>query len=164
MENLRTYFIRERGKEDASKGGSGSALTDVKKSGWTWYASLEWLKDHIKAKETFSNLDLSNDETSSIKESNEESKKTHNPPNKKIKFEDKLISVADNLIGKMENMSSSSVPSKVEKTEDGVFSELLVKKLAKIPEGEVKEDLKLEILAKVNKVTFYRPISTWICI
>ena len=162
MENLRTYFIRERGKEDASKGGSGSAASDVKKSDWTWYASLEWLKDHIKPKESFSNLDINNDETSNIKESNEQSK-TLNPPNKKIKFEDKLISVADNLIGKMENMSS--VPPKSEeklkeKTEDEVFSQLVLKKLAKIPEGEIKEDLKLEILAKINKVTFYRPICT----
>lgn len=146
--------MKEKGKEDVSKNGSGSAATVVKKSSWQWFGSLEWLKDHIKPKDTFSNL------STSAESSGQSSEETplKSPPEKKVKFEDKLLATADNLIKQIQTPSTTNMTK--EKTEDELFGELVTKKLSKISDGEVKEDLKLEILSKINKTTFYRPIGT----
>ncbi|KAJ7392885.1 hypothetical protein OS493_010546 [Desmophyllum pertusum] len=56
LENIRTYFGKEYGKECEGKPKSGSGAVEAFKSAWPWYESLKWLKDHISQKESTTNL------------------------------------------------------------------------------------------------------------
>ena len=56
IENLRTYFGKEYGKECETKPKSGSGAVQAFKSSWPWCESQKWLKDQIGQKESISNL------------------------------------------------------------------------------------------------------------
>lgn len=70
IENLRTYFGKEYGKECETKPKSGSGAVQAFKSSWPWYESLKWLKDHIGQKESISNLVVNLDATTDSDGSN----------------------------------------------------------------------------------------------
>ena len=49
LENLRTYFGKEYGKELESKPRSGSGVVKAFHSSWPYYKSLMFLKDQIRS-------------------------------------------------------------------------------------------------------------------
>ena len=52
IDNLRTYFGKECGKEALYKPKSGSAQKSPFKSSWPWFSELLWLKDHLAIKDS----------------------------------------------------------------------------------------------------------------
>ena len=162
LENLRTYFGREHGKELEYKTKSGASAKEPFKSAWPWYSSLNWLKDHILCKETTSNLgfeiesvedesDVSNSSSSSVS-----TYKAYSRP-QKVKAEDKLVKAAEAIVNKIPSfgcMPSHSSPKKARLTDDEHFGQLVARELAKLPESEEKECLKLNIQILIKDAQF----------
>ena len=58
----------------------------------------------------------------------------------------------------MSKMPPPSVPK--EFTDDEIFGQLISRKLSKIPEGEDKENIKLEMQLLINRTMFRRNYNT----
>ncbi|KAJ7377689.1 hypothetical protein OS493_027251 [Desmophyllum pertusum] len=103
LENIRTYFGKEDGKECEVKPKSGSGAVEAFKSAWPWYKSLKWLKDHISQKESITNLvDLDPDSDSS----NSSVASAINPKKgKKIKVsaEEKIVQAAEAIVANFQH-------------------------------------------------------------
>ena len=158
IENLRTYFAKECGKESEVKPKSGSGLKTPFKSSWPYYKDLAWLRDHIAYSDSASNLfslpqviavDEGNDvgEVNSDFQNQNHEEMVHAPSRKRPKQgEDRLVKAAEEMVKTMASFGKPSErPTLQPITEDELFGKLIAKKLCKIPEGETKDDLKLHI-------------------
>ena len=96
LENLRTYFGKEYGKECEVKPKSGSGAVVPFKSTWPWYESLKWLTDHIAQKETISNLVADVDTVNDPDGSNSSFPTlTKNGKKTKVSAEEKIVQAAE---------------------------------------------------------------------
>ena len=159
LENLRTYFGKEHGKELEYKPKSGASAEEPFKSAWPWYTLLSWLKDRISCKETISNLgfeiesvedesDVSNSSSSSVS-----TYKVYSRP-QKMKAEDKLVKAAEAIVNTIPSfgyMPSHSSPKQTRLRDDEHFGQLVARKLAKFPESEEKECVKLNIQSLIKE-------------
>ena len=121
-----------------------------------------WLKDHIATKDSISNLNsqVEVDEDSNNSSSFSASFSTYSTPRKNTKpnAEEKIIKATIAIADKIpdfESMKASS-PKKAKLSDDDHFGQMIARKLEKIPEGEEKEDLKLEIQMLIRNVQFRR--------
>ena len=137
LENLRTYFGRENGKEVEWQPKSGAAAKEPFKSSWPWYNSLKWLKDHFGAKDSISNLNSSlqgNDSSFSSSFGVHTSSQRAQKPT----VEDNIIKAAEAIANKTPDFqslkTSAPSPKKAKYTDDEHFGQLLARKLEKIPE------------------------------
>ncbi|XP_073240346.1 uncharacterized protein [Porites lutea] len=146
IENLRTYFGKEYGKECETKPKSGSGAVQAFKSSWPWYESLKWLKDHIGQKESISNLVVNVDATTDSDGSNSSViTPITNKKGKKIKLsaEEKIVQAAEAIAEKFPTLPSEA--GNVRVTDDELYGQMIARKLSTLPEGEEKESLKLDI-------------------
>ena len=161
LENLRTYFGKEVGKEKECQPKSGAAAKEAFKSSWPWFNSLMWLKDHMGTKDSTSNLNssLEDDEISTCSSSGYSSSRKNPKPN----VEEKIIKAAEAIANKIPDFQSlkTSSPKKARLSDDDHFGQMIARKLEKIPEGEEKENLKLEIQMLIKNVQFGRRLNTF---
>ena len=156
--SLKNYFCKERGKVNCSKK-SGAAESDVYKVRWKFYESLKFLDEHISPKPTVSSFTPSRSSStdSSTSEVNSpalatptrpfKTARTENGPNENSERIAKLMDTAASLLARPE------VPS-VEKDEDDIFGDLLVKMLKRIPNGQTKDMLKINLQQMVCHVSY----------
>lgn len=158
IENLRTYFGKEYGKECETKPKSGSGAVQAFKSSWPWYESLKWLKDHIGQKESISNLVVNLDATTDSDGSNSSViTPITNKKGKKIKLsaEEKIVQAAEAIAEKFPTLPSGAGNMRVTDDElDDDDGQMIARKLSTLPEGEVKESLKLDIQVLIKNVMF----------
>ena len=155
IENLRTYFGKEYGKEIENKPKSGSGAAQTFKSSWPWYESLKWLKDHIGQKESVSNLVVNLDATtdSDCSSSSVVSSITNKKGKKvKVSAEEKIVQAAEAIAEKFPTLPSGAVNVRV--TDDEHYGQMIARKLSNLPEGEEKESLKLDIQVLIKNVMF----------
>ena len=114
------------------------------KSSWPWYESLKWLKDHISQKESISNLVVELDGTTDSDCSN--SSVVTPLKGKKIKLS------AEAIAEKFPTLPSGAGNGRM--TDDELYGQMIARKLSNLPEGEVKESLKLDIQILIKNVTF----------
>ena len=155
IENLRTYFGKEYGKESETKPKSDSGAVQAFKSSWPWYESLKWLKDHIGQKESISNLVVNLDATTDSDGSNSSViTPITNKKGKKIKLsaEEKIVQAAEAIAEKFPTLPSGAGNMRV--TDDELYGQMIARKLSTLPEGEEKESLKLDIQVLIKNVMF----------
>ena len=77
--------------------------------------------------------------------------------------EEKLIRTAENIVEKIPSfpvLPAVPSPKKQKMSDDELFGQLIANKLSKIPEGEEKESLKLDIQFLIKNVQFGRNTQT----
>ena len=123
--------LRSQYKSAKTKSSSGTA--GVKKPTWPFFDSLKFLDDNLTVKGTSSSINLS--EVSQFKKKRKEvnSSKVEQWMTNQNALMSKLIQSYD------EPKESTFV------TEDELFGQVIAKSIAKIPDGEIKEELKIEI-------------------
>ena len=133
MASLRSYYcqLRSQYKSAKTKGGSGTA--DIKKPTWPFFDSVKFLDDTLTVKGTSSSINLS--EVSQFKK----------------KMKEANSSEVDGWMTNQNALMSKLIQSYDEPkestfvTEDELLGQVIAKSIAKIPDGEIKEELKIEI-------------------
>lgn len=152
IENLRTYFGKECGKENEWKPKSGSAHKTPFKSSWPWYTELTWLKDHIGCKESTSNLSMG----MAVKVEDDVDSPQQAPTRKRGRGnsgEERLIKAAEDMVAKFPAFGGPPT-AKPSSTDDELFGQLVARKMSKLPENEEKEDLKLNIQLLIKQAMY----------
>ena len=133
MASRRSYYCQLRSQYKSAKTKSGSGTADIKKPTSPFFDSLKFLDDNLTVKGTSSSINLS--EVSQFKKKRKEvnSSKVEQWMTNQNALMSKLIQSYD------EPKESTFV------TEDELFGQVIAKSIAKIPDGEIKEELKIEI-------------------
>ena len=133
MASLRSYYcqLRSQYKSAKTKGGSGTA--DIKKPTWPFFDSVKFLDDNLTVKGTSSSINLS--EVSQFKKKMKEANSSE---------VDEWMTNQNALMSKL--IQSYDEPKESTfVTEDELFGQVIAKSIVKIPDGEIKEELKIEI-------------------
>ena len=161
MNNLRVYFNVQKNKVESSKG-SGGATSSVFKPTWKFYDELEFVRDMVNARKTFSNIGEDEDLLmESISGSRRKDRKKSQPiPNPAVDVMKEATSVLKNLSQRTNSLGDSDVPSTVtsqSKSLDDFFGETIGKLMQEIPDGMNKDMLKLEIQNLIYKTKYLPP-------
>ena len=108
-------------------------MADIKKSTWSFFDSLKSLDDNLTVKGTSSSINLSGVFQVKKKRKEVNSSEVDEWMKNQNAFMSNLIQLYD------EPKESTFV------TEDELFGQVIAKSIAKIPDGEIKEELKIEI-------------------
>lgn len=152
LENLRTYFGKEYGKELESKPRSGSGAVKAFHSSWPYYKSLMFLKDQIRSdRPNVCNLTVEDDLDSacSVAQDPETPKKPVKKTTKKVTTEECLIKAAEQIVEKIPPGPTIS-PNRSKLSDDEHFGQTVARQLARLEEGEEKENLKLQIQVLIH--------------
>ena len=123
--------MRSQYKSAKTKSGSGTA--DIKKSTWPFFDSLKFLDDNLAVNGTSSSINLS--EVSQFKKKRKEVNSSE---------VDEWVTNQNVLVSKL--IQSYDEPKESTfLTEHELFGQAIVKSIAKIPDGEITEELKIEI-------------------
>ena len=133
MASLRSYYCQLRSQYKSAKTKSGSETADIKKTTWPFFDSLKFLDDNLTVKDTSSSINLS--EVSQFKKKRKEVNSSE---------VDEWMTNQNALMSKL--IQSYDEPKESTfMTEDGLFGQVIAKSIAKIPDGEIKEELKIEM-------------------
>ena len=131
--SLRSYCCQLRSQYKSAKTNNGSGTADIKKPTWLFFDSLKFLGDNLTVKGTSSSINLI--EVSQFKKKRKEvnSSEVDEWMTNQNALMSKLIQSYD------EPKESTFV------TEDELFGQVIAKSIAKIPVGDIKEELKIKI-------------------
>ena len=152
LENLRTYFGKEYGKELQSKPRSGSGAVKAFHSSWPYYKSLMLLKDQIRSdRPNVCNLTVEDDLDSacSVSQDPETPNKPVKKTTKKLTTEECLIKAAEQIVEKNPPGPTIS-PKRSKLSDDEHFGPTVARQLARLEEEEEKETLKLQIQVLIH--------------
>ena len=133
MASLRSYYFQLRSQYESAKTKSGSGTADINKPTWPFFDSLKFLDDNLTMKGTSSSINLS--EVSQFK--NKRKDVNSNEVDEWMTNQNALML---KLIQSYDEPKESTFM-----TEDELFGQVIAKSIAKIPDGENKEELKTEI-------------------
>ena len=129
MANLRSYYCQSRSSYNAAKTKFGS-----RKPTWIYFDTLKLLDDNLTPKGSSSNVKPSN--VSEFKKQKKDASSTK---------EDEWLENQNMLMSKLINSYEHSESGTSESMEDDLFGQVVAKSIVKIPDGEIKEELKIEI-------------------
>ena len=133
MVSLRSYYCQLRSQYKSGKTKSGSETADIKKPTWPFFDSLKFLDDNLTVNGTSSSINLS--EVSQFKKKRKEVNSSE---------VDEWVTNQNVLMSKL--IQSYDEPKEATfLTEHELFGQAIVKSIAKIPDGEITEELKIEI-------------------
>ena len=131
MKSLQSYYLQKR-RDSQKPSGSGSGKTTV----WPYYHSLNFLTDNVTPKETLSNV-----------------------PSTRFASKDRQPTARTDMLSRQSELmeraiaafdtNSTDQPQK-SKSDDEVFSEMVLKSIEKIPDSGDKDELKIEILSLIS--------------
>ena len=133
MTSLRSYYCHLRSQYKSAKTKSGSGMTDIKKTTWPFFDSSKFLDDNLTVKGTSSSINLS--------EVSQFQKKMKEVNSSEL---DEWMTDQNTLMLKLIQSYNEPKESTFE-TEAELFGRVIAKSIAKIPDGEIKEELKIEI-------------------
>ena len=132
MASLRSYYCQLKSQYQSEKTKSASGTADIKRPTWPILDSLRFLDDNLTVKGISSSINLS--EVSQFKRKEEvNSSEVDEWMTNQNALMSKLIQSYD------EPKESTFV------TEDELFGRIIAKSVARFPEGEIKEELKIEM-------------------
>ena len=132
MASLTSYYCQLRSQYKSAKTKSGSGTADIKKPTSPFFDSLKFLDDNLTVKGTSSSINLS--EVSQFK------KKRKEVNSSKV---DEWMTSQNALMSKLIQSYDRSKESTFV-TEDELFGQVIRKYIAKIPDGEITEELKID--------------------
>ena len=131
--SLRSCCCQLRSQYKSAKTNNGSGTADIKKPTWLFFDSLKFLGDNLTVKGTSSSINLI--EVSQFKKKRKEVNSSE---------VDEWMTNQNALMSKL--IQSNDEPKESTfVTEDELFGQVIAKSIAKIPDGEIKEELKIEI-------------------
>ena len=144
---LKNYFSAEKRKSEASARKSASGREDIYIPKWQFYRHLLFLKDNFTPKATESNIK---------RKSSEEC-----PSNNKAKVSKTNLEIS-RVASSIENIADAfsakkcvaTNDTKIVRSEDDIFGELIVKMLSKIPSSEEKYMLQLRMQQDIIQTIF----------
>ena len=128
MNSLRSYYGHVRQSCVLSNRKNDGNAIDIKKPTWPYYEHLHFLNDNLIPRSMTSSLKRNNGKTNSFDVNN-------GPAATKTA----KVAITE------ESSTSQDTLKKEDETEDEIFGHLIIKKLKKIPDGDIKEELKIEI-------------------
>ena len=128
MNSLRSYYGHVRQSCVLSDRKNDGNAIDIKKPTWPYYEHLHFLNDNLIPRSMTNSLKRNNSKTNSF-DDNKGPTTTKTP---KVVITEESSTGQDTL-------------KQEDRTEDEIFGQLIIKKLKKIPEGDIKEELKIEI-------------------
>ena len=131
--SLRSYCCQLRSQYKSAKTNNGSGTADIKKPTWLFFDSLKFLGDNLTVKGTSSSINLI--EVSQFKKKRKEVNSSE---------VDEWMTNQNPLMSKLIQSYDEPKESTLV-TEDELFGQVIAKSIAKIPDGEIKEELKIEI-------------------
>ena len=139
MSSLRTYYGQSRRKYLSSKNKSGSGADEVKKSAQPYFIRQSAF---FKARQSTSNLNLSNwgsgvIDINTVTASTLRNSRKH--PNSNNVTQQEFLSKTLCIV-----LSEGAEKEKA-KTDDQIFWKLIASSMAKVPEGDIKDELKISI-------------------
>ena len=157
FQSLRTYFCKERGKLVASKS-SGAGADQVYTTKWRFYDSLLFLDDNMTPRGTVSSLNHSWQEHSSspynaVNTPSAKSQKLSS--NRQIERTEKLMETAVEFL-----KTPTPTPPCNARDDDDAFADLVGRMMRKIPDGERKDMLRIDIQTMIIQVTHVRNTAT----
>ena len=142
MSSLRTFYGQLRQKYLSSKNKKGSGADEVKKPTWPCFDSLSYLNESLTARQFTGNLYLSNSGSGFI-DINTVTAST--PRNSRKRRNSNNITQQQGVLSKALNVLSEGEEKKKAKTEGQIFWELIASSMGKVPEGDIKDKLKISI-------------------
>ena len=144
---LKNYFSAEKRKSEASARKSGSGREDIYIPKWQFYRHLLFLKDNFTPKATESNVK---------RKSSEE-----RPSNSKAKASKSNLEISQ-VASSIENIAdafsakkcAATDDTKIVRSEDDIFGEMIAKMLSKIPSSEEKYMLQLRMQQDIIQTIF----------
>ena len=130
MASLRCYYCQLRSQYKIAKNKNGSGTADIKKPTWPSFDSLKFLDDNLTVKGTPSSINLS--EVSQLKKKRKEVNSSE---------VDEWMTNQNALMSKL-IQSYDEAKGSTFVTEDELFGQVIAKSIAKIPDGQIKEELK----------------------
>ena len=128
---LKNYFSAEKRKSEASARKSGSGREDIYIPKWQFYRHLHFLKDNFTPKATESNI-----KRKSSEECPSDNKVKVSKSNLEISWVASSIENTADTFSLKKRVATND--TKVVRSEDDIFGEMIVKKLSKIPSSEEK--------------------------
>ena len=145
---VRTLSLRQ-GYIASKKNGSG--IADVKHPSWPWYSMLSFLNDNLTAKATVSNMKKSLENDNQDKNEHFPVKSQRKVTNQRqADFLVKQTNLLEKAVGILDNPTPVPQVSE-ERSEDKIFGEMIAKSIEKLPDGVVKEELKINIQQLILK-------------
>ena len=133
MANLSSHYCQLKSQYKSAKTKSGSGKANIKKPTWPFFDFLKSLDDNLTVKGTSSSINLSGVFQVKKKRKEVNSSEVDEWMKNQNAFMSNLIQLYD------EPKESTFV------TEDELFGQVIAKSIAKIPDGKIKEELKIEI-------------------
>ena len=130
----KSYYCRLRSQYKSAKTKSGSWTANIKKPTWLFFDLLKFLDDNLTVKGTSSSINLSEDSQFQKKRKEVNSSEV-----------DKWKTIQNTLMSNMIPSFDKPKESRTFVMEDELFGQVIAKSIAKIPNGEIKEELKIEI-------------------
>ena len=130
----RSYYCRLRSQYKNAKTKSGSWTADIKKPTWPFFDFFKVLDDNLTVKGTSSSINLS--EVSQFQKKRKEVNSSE---------VDKWMTIQNTLMSNLIPSFDEPKESRTFVTEDELFGQVIAKSIDKIPDGEIKEELKIEI-------------------
>ena len=128
---LKNYFSAEKRNSEVSARRSGSGREDIYIPKWQFYRHLLFLKDNFTPKATESNI-----KRKSSEECPSDNKVKVSKSNLEISWVASSIENTTDTFSLKKRVATND--TKVVRSEDDIFGEMIVKKLSKIPSSEEK--------------------------
>jgi len=140
MKSLQSYYLFK--KREAIKANGGATGKPIN---WPYYNMLRFLGDNVTPNETLSYIpkDPQGLQTSASKSI------IKDRTSKRNDFLTNQSKIMDKANSTLSTPNSVTIPCQFEKSDDEVFSEMVCKSMAKVPECDGKEELKIEILSLI---------------
>ena len=144
---LKNYFSAEKRKSEASARKSGSSREDIYIPKWQFYRHLLFVKDNFTPNATESNI---------RRESSEECPSNNKAKVSKSNLEiPRVASSIENIVDAFSaKKSAATVDTKLVRSEDDIFGEMIVKMIPKIPSSEEKYMFQLRIQPEIIQTIF----------
>ena len=148
MASLRSYYCQLRSQYKSAKTKSSCGTTNIKKPTWLFFDSLKFLVDNLTLKGTSSSINLS--EVSQLKKKRKEVNSSN---------VDKWMTIQNALMSNLIQSYDEPKESRTFVTEDELFGQVIAKSIAKIPVGDIKEELKIKIQQCILNAKWRAPKS-----
>ena len=151
MKSMHSYFCQLRNQQRNVPSGASADDAAAKKISWQWFEPLQFLNENYVSDPTLCSIggqDL-DDLRSTIEKTNKRKRKNDDGSPSDALFARAVLAIEKD-VNKPRGRASVAV-AQVD-TADELFGKTVALKMSRIPEGDEKEDLRIEIQQRINTV------------